>query len=90
MRSHTTERFRRLFERLPKRVQREAREAYKLFAQNPNHPGLHFKRIHKTEPLYSVRIDRDYRAVGLYEDDEITWDWIGSHADYDHLLSRYN
>lgn len=71
-------------------MQREARQAYKLFAQNPNHPGLHFKRIHKTEPLYSVRIDRDYRAVGLYEDDEITWDWIGSHADYDHLLSRYN
>ncbi len=89
MRSHTTERFNRLFVKLPKRVQRDARQAYKQFAKNPNHPSLRFKRVHDIEPLYSVRINRDYRAVGLLEDDEITWDWIGSHTDYDHFLSRY-
>jgi hypothetical protein len=27
-----------------------------------------------------------YRALGLLEDEEITWFWIGRHADYDRLL----
>jgi hypothetical protein len=27
-----------------------------------------------------------YRAAGLLEDDEVTWFWIGSHAEYDRLL----
>jgi hypothetical protein len=50
------------------------------------HPGLRFKRIHNSDTLYSVRVGYGYRAVGLLEDDEITWIWIGSHADYDRLL----
>jgi hypothetical protein len=29
-----------------------------------------------------------YRAVGLVEDDEITWFWIGTHAQYDRLLEQ--
>lgn len=40
-------------------------------------------------PLYSVRIGISYRALGLREDDDlIVWIWIGSHTDYDKLLSR--
>ena len=30
-----------------------------------------------------------YRAVGLLEQDEVTWLWIGSHADYDRLLKAF-
>ncbi len=89
MRSHTTENFDRLFAKLPRWVQRNARDAYRQFAQNPQHPGLRFKRLHTEEPLYSVRIGRDYRAVGLLEDDEITWDFIGSHADYMRYIAEY-
>jgi hypothetical protein len=29
-----------------------------------------------------------YRAVGLMENDEITWFWIGTHAAYDRLLGQ--
>jgi len=28
-----------------------------------------------------------WRAVGIIEDDTIVWFWIGSHGDYDKLLS---
>jgi len=35
-----------------------------------------------------VRIGRDYRAVGVRHHDEVIWFWIGSHADYERLLSR--
>jgi hypothetical protein len=46
-----------------------------------------FKRVHATEPIYSVRITRGYRALGLRDGDLVTWFWIGSHADYDKLLA---
>jgi hypothetical protein len=88
MKSSTTEPFRKAFSRLPEQVQAQAREAYKLFRQNPHHPGLHFKRVHQTRPIYSIRVSLGYRAIGEQEGDEITWFWIGSHAEYDKLISR--
>ena len=88
MTSHTTKRFREAFRLLPQTVKRQAREAYRLFRQNPHHPGLYFKQVHPSKPIYSVRISRDYRAVGIRDGDEMIWFWIGSHTDYDTLLSR--
>jgi hypothetical protein len=34
-----------------------------------------------------VRIDRDYRALGVRDGEEIVWFWIGSHADYDRVIA---
>jgi hypothetical protein len=46
------------------------------------------KKVHTAEPIYSVRISRDYRALGVQAAaDEIVWFWIGSHADYERILS---
>jgi hypothetical protein len=39
------------------------------------------------EGFWSVRVGKHYRALGHREGDEITGVWIGSHADYDHLLA---
>ena len=86
MKSFTTREFRRLFASLPRRVQRQSRQAYRLFSQNAAHPGLHFKRVLADPPMYSARVGIAYRAVGVLAGDEITWFWIGSHADYDKLL----
>ncbi len=85
MKSKRTKQFKKLFAQLPSHAQEQAREAYKLFKQNPYHPSLHFKRIDPQEPIYSARISRSYRAVGRMEGNNITWYWIGSHADYDYL-----
>ena len=84
--SHTSERFRRAFERLPKRVQQDTRTAYALFLENPFHPRLHFKEVHATEPIFSARIRSGYRALGVRDRDTVVWFWIGSHDDYDRLL----
>lgn len=86
--SHTTKRFREAFAELPSHVQRKAREAYQLWQQNPQHPGLQFKQVHTREPIYSVRVGIGWRAVGVKSDDTMVWFWIGSHADYDKLLSK--
>jgi hypothetical protein len=84
--SRTTQRFRDAFERLPGRVQRRARAAYRLFRQDPSHPSLRFKLVHPSRPIYSARVGLACRALAVRDGDEIIWFWIGSHADYDRLL----
>ena len=79
--------FREAFARLPRRVQDQARRAFRRWLEDPFHPGLHFKSIHPTLPVYSVRIGLHYRAVGVRDGDTVSWFWIGSHADYDRLIS---
>jgi len=89
MTSHTTKEFWNLFDALPKDIQNQAVKAYDAWNTNPTHPSLHFKSIHSTEPLYSVRISRGYRALRLKEGNTITWFWIGSHSEYEKLISRF-
>ncbi len=86
MLSRTTEAFRSLLATLPKPVQDKASSAYALWSANPAHPSLRFKKVHSTLPIYSVRIDRAYRAVGVLNGDTVVWFWVGSHANYESLL----
>ena len=86
--SHTTERFRKTFDQLPAKIQHQAKEVYKQFRQDPFYPSLRFKRVHSTKPVYSVRINVEYRAVGIQNENEMIWFWIGSHENYTKLLSR--
>lgn len=86
MKSQLADEFISYFRSLPEEVRAQARKNYRLWKENPYHPSLHFKRVHAYEPLYSVRIGLGWRALGLLEDDMITWFWIGSHADYDRLI----
>lgn len=88
MTSKTTRRFRVAFADLPPEIQKRARRAYKLFKQNPHHPSLRFRQVHPKEPIFSARITANYRAVGIREADTIIWYWIGSHGDYERLISR--
>ena len=86
--SHATDGFWKLHDALPAKIQRQVKSAYQKFQQNPAHLSLQFKQIHQTKPIYSVRINRDYRVVGIKDGNEIIWFWVGSHSDYDKLLSR--
>jgi hypothetical protein len=87
--SKITDDFLDCFKRLPQTVREQARKAYRLWRDNPSHPGLHFKRIHSTQPLYSVRVSLGWRVVGLLENDAMTWFWIGSHTEYDRLIATF-
>jgi len=64
--SKRTKRFKQLFRGLPKPVQVQARAAYRLFKDNPDHPGLFFKPVEGKPPLYSVRIARSLDARHPY------------------------
>jgi hypothetical protein len=72
------------YNQLPEAVQRLADKNYELLKQNPHHPSLHFKQIGR---FWSVRVGLRYRALAVEASDSLIWFWIGSHDDYDHLIS---
>ena len=77
-----------MFSELPAHVQRQARAAYRLFQADPTHPGLHFKQVNSSPLMYSARVGISYRALCTRDGDTVVWFWIGSHAEYDHLLTQ--
>lgn len=86
MKSTTTRDFWQCYRDMPKSVQQLAKDNYRLWRDDLRHPSLHFKRLRTSSPLYSVRVGLHYRALGLLENDAITWFWIGSHAEYNRLV----
>jgi hypothetical protein len=84
--SKTSDRFWACFEKLPVDVQALAQEKYKLWREEPFNPALHFKELHPD--LWSVRINLGYRAMARRNGELIVWFWIGTHAEYDRLISR--
>jgi hypothetical protein len=73
MKSRTTKSFWRHFEKLPKATRLQATKAYRLWRHEPSHPSLHFKPVHIADPIYSLRVSRNHRALGLREGDTVTW-----------------
>jgi len=65
MKSITTPQFWKHYEALPKEVERRAKKAYELWTINPNAQSLFFKPVNRQQSVYSVRIGRGYRALGL-------------------------
>jgi len=86
--SHTTAAFRTLLAAAPATIQAKAQSAYRLWAGNPAHPSLRFKKVHDTLPVYAVRIDLDWRAVGVLKEGVMVWFWIGPHSEYEKLLTK--
>jgi len=85
MNSRTTRSFRAAFKILPPDVKERARQAYKLWRDNPTLPGLRFKRV---GDQVSVRIGRNYRALGILQSDTVYWYWIGKHDVYDRSIGQ--
>lgn len=81
----TTRGFWKCYDVLPAEVRASADRQYDLLKQDPGHPSLHFK---KTGKYWSVRVGLEHRALGLEHEDGILWFWIGTHAEYDRLISH--
>lgn len=67
MQSHKTAAFRKLYELIPKEIQEKADKAFRLWSKNPSHKSLRYKQVHPVKPVFSVRIDRNWRTVGIKE-----------------------
>jgi hypothetical protein len=80
--------FHELYNALPRGIQKRADKAYKLFTENPNHPGLNFEQL-KHDPIwYSARISIHYRAICTREGDTYVWFWVGTHTEYEKLIKH--
>lgn len=77
----------RAYELLAPSAKAHARLAYQMFAQNPDHPSLRFKKLQGGGEIGSVRINEQYRAVGVRSGDTGEWIWIGTHKEFDNLFS---
>jgi hypothetical protein len=88
LKSETTESFRKQFGAAPTAVQLKIREAHQLWAENPHHPSLRFKKVHATLPIFSARVDLDWRAVGILKADTMIWFFVGPHGEYERLLRQ--
>jgi hypothetical protein len=72
---------------LAKDIRKLADKNHLLLKTDPQHPSLRLKRVGKTRQLWSVRVGAHYRALGVDKPEGIVWFWIGTHAEYDNLLS---
>lgn len=87
MRHFALPRFWRHYRQLPTDVQELADKCYQLLRADPHHPSLHFKKVGRTKQLWSVRVGTHYRALAVEKLESLVWFWIGTHAEYDTLLS---
>ena len=69
---------------LPAEVQALADKSFALLKSDSRHPSLRLKRVGRH---YSVRIGLHYRALGVAVEDGVSWFWIGTHAEYDKIVS---
>ena len=68
---------------LPEEIRKLADKNFGLLNSDPHHP----KRVGKAKQLWSVRIGMHYRALATEKPEGLVWFWIGTHAEYDKLLS---
>jgi len=86
--SYLTDDFIKQFGKLPERIQIRSRQAYRQWKENPYDPKFQFKKVHSTKPIYSVRVNIGWRALGYKQNNSILWFWIGSHENYNKLIHQ--
>ena len=84
MRHFATPDFWARYRQLPRAVRELADKNFGLLKVDASHPSLHFKAIGR----YRVaRVGIHYRAVAIEVPEGLLWFWIGSHSEYDRLLT---
>lgn len=76
-----TQAFEKQFCKLPASIQKKAVKQQDIFIQNPLYPSLHTEKLQpKTKELWSIRVDKKYRIVFRYLDnDEVLLLYVGPH-----------
>lgn len=70
---------------LPPAVRGTADKCFRIMKQDPRHPSIALKKVGR---YYAARVGLHYRALALETADGLVWFWIGSHAEYDQIITR--
>ena len=65
MKSQASDDFWKLYAKLPDDVKRQAHKAFKQFQKDPFYPSLNFEEVDKQHHIWSARVSRQYRALGV-------------------------
>ena len=84
MKHYVSPKFWTLYEALPAQIRELADKNYRLLKTDPRHPSLHFKKL---GGHWSVRIGAHYRALAVEVEGGMYWIWIGTHAEYDKIVT---
>lgn len=84
--SRTTPSFWRALAHLSEPDRKAARRSFRLFAENPDHNSLYFKKLAGHADAWSARVNLNIRAVAQRKGEVVTWVWIGTHSEFDHLF----
>jgi plasmid maintenance system killer protein len=82
MRFEVSRQFHKCYDNLPQDVQKRCNPKLEPWETNARHPSLHFKKMSKEQPWWSLRVSRQYRLLGWREGDRVIWDWVGPHDEY--------
>ena len=66
-------------------TKRIADRNFEILKSDPTHPSLKFKKVGQ---LWSARVGLNHRALAVQADHGFTWVWIGTHSEYDKILSQ--
>ena len=73
------------YRHLPPPIRDLADKNFGLLKQDPQHPSLRLKKIRN---YWSARVGLHYRALAKERTEGLVWFWIGSHSEYERLLSQ--
>lgn len=79
MRLCFTERFLKLYQKLPHEIRRRADKQMQLLLENPRHPSLRFHKMKGSTSYWEIRITMHYRIVFQINGDKYVLTAIGSH-----------
>jgi hypothetical protein len=79
-----TTRFWGSYNSLEPEVKKLADKNFDLLKNHPSHPSLKFKKVGN---FWSARVGLKHRALAIEQNHGLTWVWIGTHEDYDRLIS---
>jgi len=88
MNSYLTEDFLSHFGKLPQNVKEKGPQELPALAakSQPSKFAIQARASYRANLF--LRVGIDWRALGLREENDIYWFWIGSHAEYDKLLNQ--
>lgn len=76
------------YRKLPEKTRIQAKKQFEILKENPHHHSLRFQPKAGTN-FWAARVTRGtYRAIAHYQGNgEYLWVWIGTHREYEKLLS---
>lgn len=73
------------YRQLSQEVQHLADKNFDLLRTDPTHPSLRLKKVGQ---FWSARVGLRYRVLAKERAEGLVWFWIGSHAEYDQLITQ--